>query len=64
MEKERIEQQMGDAEGRAGEAAEEARRMAEDWKSRAADSIRENPLPFLVGAFVAGFLIAKVARHA
>jgi hypothetical protein len=47
----------------AREAAEDARRVAEDWKTRTADAIRENPLPFLVGAFVAGFLMAKVARH-
>lgn len=47
----------------AREAAEEAKGAAEDWKARAAEAIRENPLPFLVGAFVAGFLMAKVARH-
>ncbi len=59
MENEETEQKLGEAQ----EAADEARRMAEDWKTRAAAAIRENPLPFLVGAFAAGFLIARVARH-
>jgi hypothetical protein len=58
MDKEQTEQNVGERE-----AAEQAGSVAEDWKTRTAQAIRENPLPFLVGAFVAGFLMAKVARH-
>ncbi len=37
---------------------------AQDWKEVAESTIKKNPALCLAGAFIVGFAIAKVARHA
>jgi hypothetical protein len=42
---------------------EDALRVMGGWQSRAAGVVRDNPAACLLGAFVLGFALAKVARH-
>lgn len=43
---------------------EDARLVAENWKDRARMFVRQNPGPVVIGAFLVGFILAKVGRHA
>jgi ElaB/YqjD/DUF883 family membrane-anchored ribosome-binding protein len=49
---------------RANRARQVARRVSKDVASRAAVLVREHPGRALVGAFLIGFAIAKVAKRA
>ena len=43
---------------------EDARLAAESWRDRARTFVRQNPGPVVIGAFLVGFILAKVGRHA
>ena len=43
---------------------EDARLIAESWQEKARVFVRQNPGPVVIGAFLIGFVLAKVGRHA
>jgi hypothetical protein len=61
-------EQIEDAVREAGERmkpkVEEAKRQLSSWSEKLTVTIKENPVPCLVGAVALGFVIGKLARRA
>ena len=61
---ERSEQDVSDLGEDISVRLKDALTSANDWKDGATNLIKKNPVACLAGAFLVGFALAKVARHA